>query len=53
MARYTCTDYRLEMILLSLIRRLNDATLESQERKRLQQEIREIERTMGLEEVDS
>ena len=50
MKRYTCTDYRLEMILLGLTRKLNDAKLTPEEREEITREIQEIERQMGLQE---
>uniref|UniRef100_A0A7C4W0T7 Uncharacterized protein n=1 Tax=Desulfatirhabdium butyrativorans TaxID=340467 RepID=A0A7C4W0T7_9BACT len=50
MKRYTCTEYRLEMMLLGLTRKLNDTNLEPQDREKLKQEIQEIERQMGLQE---
>lgn len=44
MNHYTCTDYRLEMILLALNRRLNDPNLNDLDEKNyIQQEIRRIE----------
>jgi len=33
MKRYTCTEYRLEMMLLGLTRKLNDTNLEPQDRR--------------------
>ncbi|MEW6261001.1 MAG: hypothetical protein AB1547_14000 [Thermodesulfobacteriota bacterium] len=48
MQPYTCTDYRLEMILLGLIRRVNNEDIDPEEREKLQLEIQDIERKMGL-----
>lgn len=45
---YTCTDYRLEMILLGLTRRLSEEKLSEEERRLLLEEIRRIEIQMGL-----
>jgi hypothetical protein len=47
--KYTCTDYRTEMILLGLQRRLNQPDLSEKERDALQEEIRALEKTMGLD----
>ncbi len=46
--RYTCADYRKEMILLGLRQRLNDKDLTAEERSRLIAEIRELEAEMEL-----
>ena len=48
-SRYTCTDYRAEMILLGLTRRLQDEELDSRQKKDLQSEIKTIEAEMGME----
>jgi hypothetical protein len=45
---YTCSDYRLEMILLGLRRRLNEESLSEDEKKRLLKEIRKIEVEMKI-----
>jgi len=50
MKRYTCNDYRLEMMLAGMRRRLADPGLNEDERERLRQEIRLLEREMGLED---
>jgi hypothetical protein len=47
--RYTCADYRKEMILLGLRRRLNEKDLTAEERERLMSEIRELEAEMGMD----
>lgn len=47
---YTCTDYREEMRLIGLRRRLREeASLTDAEREKLQTEIRRIEAEMGLD----
>jgi hypothetical protein len=48
-SRYTCRDYREEMTLLSLQRRLNDPDLPEAERAFLRKEIRRINTEMGME----
>ena len=45
---YTCSDYRLEMILLSLKRRLQDEKLNKKDYENLLKEIQKIEVEMGL-----
>jgi len=45
--KYTCNDYRQEMILAALQRQLQQASSED-ERRRLLQEVRRMEREMGL-----
>lgn len=46
--RYTCNDYRLEMQLLALQRQLNNADLNEGERRRLEQEIKLLEKQIGM-----
>jgi hypothetical protein len=46
--KYTCSDYREEMILLGLKRRLSQADLGSDERKEIIKEIEDIENRMGM-----
>ncbi|MBW6484593.1 MAG: hypothetical protein K0B01_00355 [Syntrophobacterales bacterium] len=46
--KYTCRDYREEMILLGLKRRLNQADLGGDERAELSKEIENIEKKMGM-----
>ncbi|MFZ3045820.1 MAG: hypothetical protein WA151_07880 [Desulfatirhabdiaceae bacterium] len=46
MMQYTCNDYRLEMILLGLTRRLNQEDLSETERALLIEEISRIETEM-------
>jgi len=45
----TCSDYRVEMLLLSLHRRLADTTLTEEERQTVQQRIERLESEMGLD----
>ena len=46
--KYTCTDYRKEMMLLSLKLRLQQENLTEKERAALIEEIRKLEQQMGL-----
>ena len=46
--RYTCSDYREEMRLLGLRRRLEQAGLPEEERRRLTEEIEALERTLAM-----
>lgn len=48
MKPYTCTEYRQEMILLGLQRRLADPNLDPAEKQRLQEQIRKIEKDMDM-----
>ena len=45
----TCTDYRGEMLLLSLHRRLSDESLSEAERRSLQRTIARLESEMGMD----
>ncbi len=45
---YTCNDYRAEMILLGLRRRLASPDLGEAEREAVHAEIRKLENEMGL-----
>lgn len=45
---YTCADYRLEMQLLAMQRRLMNEQLSLDEREKLKEQIRELERQMGM-----
>jgi hypothetical protein len=47
-ARYTCNEYREEMILAGLQRSLQRDGLSREERERIEQEIRALEKAMGL-----
>jgi hypothetical protein len=49
MKRYTCNEYRQEMMLAGLRKRLADPNLSESEKKQLEQEIRQLEAEMGLE----
>ena len=46
---YTCSDYRDEMRLLALRRRLQETKPGQPERERLRAEIRELERAMAMD----
>jgi hypothetical protein len=46
---YTCADYRVEMILLSLKRRLQCEHLGEQEKNDILVKIKQLEKEMGLE----
>jgi hypothetical protein len=48
---YTCSDYRLEMILLGIRRRLHEEELLDDEKERLQKEIRRIEAEMEMQDL--
>jgi|WetSurSiteA1Bulk_404760.scaffolds.fasta_scaffold488328_2 hypothetical protein len=45
---YTCTEYREEMILLSLQRQLHQKNLPEAEKEKLLEEIRKIELLMQI-----
>jgi hypothetical protein len=45
---YTCIDYREEMLLLSLQRRLHQKDLSESEKEKLLEEIKKIELLMQL-----
>ena len=47
--KYTCTDYRTEMILLSLRQRLKQEDLNEAEKKDIILQIEEIEADMELD----
>jgi hypothetical protein len=46
--KYTCVDYRSEMKLLGLKRRLEEENLSEEERARIVREIRELEKKMDM-----
>ncbi len=46
---YTCTDYRTEMILLGLKRRLEQKDLSSEEKEEILKQIKKLEVAMGLD----
>ncbi|MGB5617310.1 MAG: hypothetical protein PVG81_08895 [Desulfobacterales bacterium] len=48
-SRYTCRQYREEMILLGLRKRLNAPELSDRERATIEREIRRLEAQMGME----
>ncbi|MFZ1984061.1 MAG: hypothetical protein WAU91_06585 [Desulfatitalea sp.] len=48
MKPYTCTEYRQEMVLLGLRRRLADPALSHKEKKDLEAQIRKLEVEMGM-----
>lgn len=45
---YTCADYREEMMLLGLKKRLEAEGLSDEEKASIQKRIAEIEKSMGL-----
>jgi len=47
--KYTCTEYRQEMILLGLRRRLEEPSLSEAEKERLVQEINSLEDEIGMD----
>ncbi len=48
--KYTCNDYREEMILLGLKRRLALEKLDENEKKEIIEQIKKNEKAMGLDE---
>jgi hypothetical protein len=46
--KYTCEDYRNEMMLLALRKRLEEEDLSTKERDRLVAEIKKLEQEMEL-----
>ena len=46
--KYTCNEYREEMLLLGLRRRLEDESLSEEQRRALRQQIARLEKEMGL-----
>jgi hypothetical protein len=49
MGKYTCQEYREEMLLLGLKRQLEDPALPEAEKQRLVEKIRELEQKMGMD----
>ncbi len=47
--KYTCNDYREEMILLGLKRRLALEELDEEEKEEIIKKIRENEKAMGID----
>ena len=45
---YTCSEYREEMQLLGLRRRLHAGDVSDEERERLKAKIKELESSMGM-----
>ncbi len=48
-SKYTCNEYREEMILLGLQRRLASDGLSCKEKENIKEEIARIEKQMGIE----
>jgi len=46
---YTCSDYRKEMILIGLVRRLKQEDLTEEERRRIKAEIQALQVVMNLD----
>ncbi len=46
--KYTCNEYREEMILLGLQKRLANPDLSEEERQAILKEIAEVEKQMGM-----
>ena len=46
---YTCNEYRAEMILLSLHRRLDDTSLSDEEHREIRREIHRLESEMKID----
>ena len=49
MKKYTCADYRQEMVLAALRRQLAQPGLSQAEQHRLKKEIRQLELEMGMD----
>lgn len=47
--QYTCNEYREEMILLGLQKKLSSEDLTPEEKKALLREIAEVEKQMGID----
>lgn len=47
--KYTCAEYREEMALLGLMRRLGNTRLSEDERKKIEEEIHRLELEMGMD----
>jgi len=48
-SNYTCTDYRSEMILLGLVRRLRAAAPGSRQAEDLRRQIKTLKAEMGMD----
>jgi hypothetical protein len=46
---YTCNEYREEMILMALQKRLATSELTPRERQEIQEEIKRVKTSMGME----
>ncbi len=46
---YTCSDYRREMILISLKKQLASGNLTGEEKKALEKQVKELEAHTGLD----
>jgi hypothetical protein len=46
--QYTCNDYRSEMILISLNKKLTDPGLSEKDRQDIHKEIKRLEKQMGM-----
>jgi len=46
---YTCSDYRQEMMLASLRKQLSDPDLGPEDKQRLEEQIAQLEKQMGLD----
>jgi len=49
MKPYTCSDYRQEMILAGLKRQLAQSDLGEDEKKNLEEQIRQLETALGMD----
>jgi len=49
LSNYTCTDYRSEMILLGLVRRLQAAVPGSRQAEDLRRQIKTLKAEMGMD----
>lgn len=47
--KYTCNEYRDEMLLLALNKRLNEHDLSEDEKQRIIKEIKKLESVMGMD----
>ncbi len=45
---YTCDDYRMEMRLLGMCKQLSNAELPDSDREKLQNEIDQLEKELGM-----
>jgi len=47
--KYTCNEYRAEMILLGLQKKLNQKNLTKEEQRKIKEEIQNLESAMGMD----